>query len=88
MKENLFFGFEEKKDSYGALILLATPEKALLDFIYLHDRFEPRIDFFEDNMRLQQVDQLRKTYLESYRKKFDSLKMNKAVTVIMELINK
>lgn len=88
VKKDLFFGFEEKKDSYGVLVLLANPEKALLDFIYLHDHFEPKIVFFQKNLRLQQVQKLRKTYLKSYAKRFDSPKMDKAVSLILELVDK
>ena len=88
IKKDLFFGFEEKKDSFGALILMATPEKALLDFIYLHEHFDPKIIFFQKNLRLQQVQKLRKTYLKSYAKRFDSPKMDKAVSLILELVKK
>jgi predicted transcriptional regulator of viral defense system len=36
IKKSLFFGFETMRDERGFEILIAEPEKALLDFIYLN----------------------------------------------------
>lgn len=82
LKPELFFGFEEKKDNRGAMTLIATPEKALLDYIYLRPRWQPTADFMEHNIRLQQLDQLDQKRLVEWGQRFKSRKMSKAVEAL------
>ena len=44
MKENLFFGYEPLPFTGGKTILLATPEKALLDLLYLYPFYRTETD--------------------------------------------
>ena len=68
VKAGLFFGFESSKDEFQREVVMATPEKALLDWLYLKKDWEPTVDDFEKNLSLQQLDQLKKGRLKSYLK--------------------
>ena len=83
LKQNLFFGFEEHEDEFHAKVLMATPEKALLDYIYLHPHWEFSEQFLEQNIRLQLLGQLRKSWLKNYGERFASKKMSRAVEVLI-----
>ncbi len=86
LKEDLFFGLEAKTDENRAQILIATPEKALLDWLYLKKDWEPTVDDFEKNLRLQQLDQLKRNRLRSCLKFYSSTKMLRAGKVLLEMI--
>ncbi len=86
MKRDLFFGFAEVNDEFQKKVLMATKEKALLDTIYLLDRCNPSEEFFEQNMRLQQVDQLAKKRLKEYARRFNSKRIFQAVDVLSGMI--
>jgi predicted transcriptional regulator of viral defense system len=85
LKKDLFFGFEEVKDEFGAAVLVATPEKALLDYIYLYSGWKSDRTFLEKNIRLQQLDQLNKKRLKEFAKKFSSKKMDQAAKLLLEM---
>jgi predicted transcriptional regulator of viral defense system len=44
LKENLFFGYE-LIELNGLKIALASPEKAILDYLYLHSEIKTTVDF-------------------------------------------
>jgi len=83
LKQELFFGFEEREDEHQTRILMATPEKALLDYIYLYPRWKSTSEFAEQNIRLQNMDSLNKKLLKKYAKKFCSPKITRAVEVLL-----
>lgn len=85
LKKDLFFGFEEVKDEFGSNVLVATPEKAILDYIYLYSGWKSEHSFLEKNIRLQQLDQLNKKRLKEFAKRFSSLKMDQAVKLLLEV---
>lgn len=85
LKGDLFFGFEERKDEFGRSILVARPEKAILDLLYLKRGAEPTKEFFEGNLRLQQLDQLKKGRLKEYARRFGSKKMETAVRILLKM---
>jgi hypothetical protein len=41
------FGYDQKKAGAGLSILMATPEKALVDFLYLNPQYRDPDDFTE-----------------------------------------
>ena len=47
VKESLFFGYEPKTMLNGRAILFATPEKALLDLLYLNPFYKTEQDMEE-----------------------------------------
>ena len=52
VKESLFFGYEPKTMLNGRTILFATPEKALLDLLYLNPYYKT-----EEDMELLRLDE-------------------------------
>lgn len=86
LKKELFFGFEEIKDEFQYPVLMATPEKALLDYIYLSPSWQSTREFLEKNIRLQQLKQLKKTRLKEFSKRFSSKKIDRAVLLLLEVI--
>ena len=86
LKKELFFGFEEKKDAFQNSILMATPEKALLDFFYFYKGLEFSASFLEQGLRLQQLDQLKKSRLKKYAVQFESKKISRITEILLERI--
>ena len=86
LKKELFFGFEEILDEYRHPVLLASPEKAVLDYIYLYPGWESTVEFIEQGIRLQQMEQLKKRKLKAYGKKFQSKKINDAIELLISII--
>lgn len=86
IQPRLFTGFEETKDENGTAVLMATPEKALLDYIYLYPHWQSTPDFLENNIRLQQLDQLRKKWLRHWAELFGSKKIQQATELILKLM--
>lgn len=84
LKRRLFFGFEEIQDEFHQPILVATPEKALLDSIYLTPQWENSDQFLEKNIRLQQLEQLEKKRLKKFAARFHSKKIDRATDLILE----
>lgn len=81
VKPSAFFGFLSTKDEFDYEVLIATPEKALIDFFYLKTPAELRIDdtYFEESLRLQNVDQLDTKKMEQMVKKLGSAKLKKII---------
>lgn len=86
LKNELFFGFEELLDEFQKPILMATREKALLDFIYLASPWEISEEFLEESARLQQLDTLDKRRLKDYADKFKSKKISQSTKLILSMI--
>ncbi|MEO0124294.1 MAG: hypothetical protein ABIL69_09885, partial [candidate division WOR-3 bacterium] len=74
LKTNLFFGFKEIKDENGFPVLIAEPEKAILDFIYLNlkDFKDKETDVFSLSYRFQNLNILRKKRLMDFAERFQS----------------
>lgn len=74
VKSGLFFGSTRVKDENGLPVLIAQPEKALLDFIYLNlSGFKGRdSDVFDLSYRFQNLDILKKRKLKGFAKKFEN----------------
>lgn len=83
IKSNLLFGYQ-MTDLGGQNALVATPEKALFDLVYLQPLGEsPK---YVHELRLQNLDQLNLDVLKKLSKVFDSPKMRAALKVITQLI--
>ena len=85
LKTDLFFGFKEILDENKLPVHIAEPEKAVLDFIYLHlvDFKNKDQDVFELSYRMQNLDILKRNKLLSFAKRY-----NKTVeTVVNNLLN-
>lgn len=84
LKKELFFGFQTMPDEFKKEVMMAFPEKALLDSIYLNDRWEPSLSFLEKNMRLQGLENLQKKRLKEFGKRFGSKKMEAATSFLLK----
>ncbi|MHB0923978.1 MAG: type IV toxin-antitoxin system AbiEi family antitoxin domain-containing protein [Bellilinea sp.] len=83
IKSNLLFGYQ-MIDLGGQNALVATPEKALLDLVYLQPGGESPNHLH--GLRLQNLDHLNLGQLKKQSKVFDSPKMSKAAKVISQLM--
>ncbi len=83
IKTNLLFGYQ-MTDLEGQSALVATPEKALLDLVYLTPGGESLI--YLQELRLQNVDLLDLDLLKKQSEVFDSPKMRRAIKGISQLI--
>jgi hypothetical protein len=74
LKTNLFFGFKEIEDENGFPVIIAEPEKAILDFIYLnmHDFKKKEEDIFSLSYRFQNLDILNKKKLMDFAERFEN----------------
>jgi predicted transcriptional regulator of viral defense system len=83
IKIELFDHYLLKELGYNQQAFIATPEKSLLDLIYLH----PGADSLEylQELRLQNLDQLNLTRLEECVAKIQNSKLQRAVTFILEM---
>jgi predicted transcriptional regulator of viral defense system len=83
IKSNLFFGYQ--MTALGDQeALVATPEKALLDLVYLQPGGEsPK---YLQELRLQNLDRLNLDQLKNQSKVYDSPKMRAATKNILQLI--
>jgi len=80
----LFFGITKQKDEHGFNFLIAEPEKALLDYLYLNlsrvkdgDR-----DFFKGSLRLQNKKSFDMKKLLRYSKKFAIKKLDRLLETL------
>lgn len=90
LKSSLFFGYEpypiEHPSSNGQTFLMAAPEKALLDFLYLNPFYTTQDDF--ENLRLDEdfmTDSLDHEKLKIYLKKFANKTLEKRVECLLRL---
>ena len=85
VKPDLFWGYEPKQMRDGQTFMLATPEKAIIDLLYLYPQYssveemrELRLD--EDFMR----DELNIDRLLDYAKRISSPILNKRVKLLLK----
>jgi len=80
VKENLMFGIELKQTADGRALQIASPEKALLDLLYLMPSYNNRKDMIElrlDNFYIKEL--LKKERLLEYTDRFKSKILKKRV---------
>ena len=70
-------------DLDGQQAWAATPEKALLDLVYLQTGADS--EAYLNELRLQNLDQLDVDLLASYRQVFGSPKMNRAIDLVLKM---
>lgn len=88
IKKELFLGFDEVEDEFKRKFLMAKPEKALLDFLYLSRDWKPTEEFFREGLRLQQLDQLNFSLLKKYARIFAAKKIINSIPILMEMTRK
>lgn len=85
VRKNLFWGYQMLELSENQQALIANPEKALLDLLYLTVGGD-RVEFVKE-LRLQNFDRLSKNVLRQYAEKYESPKIERAVDNIEIIID-
>ncbi len=86
VKENLLFGYELKPMADNRTIQFATPEKALLDLLYLYPFYDSEQELEE--LRLDEDylnDDLNKDLLMEYCEKFESKALYQRVKLFLKV---
>lgn len=86
VKPSLMFGFEPKMIDKERSILFATPEKALLDLLYLYPFYKTEKDFEE--LRLDEdfmQDDLDVSRMDAYLEQFDSKSLTSRVALMKKV---
>jgi predicted transcriptional regulator of viral defense system len=86
IKESLMFGYELKPIADNLTIRFATPEKALLDLLYLYPFYDNEQELEE--LRLDEDylnEELNKNLLLSYNAKFQSAALNQRVKLLFNI---
>ena len=83
-----FGGFVEKKTSDGFVYFLATPEKAVVDFLYYHlSEMDPEnTDIFEKSYRFQHLDTLSWDRVFAFAAQLGSKKLGVIVAKLQEWV--
>lgn len=90
IKIEAFQGYEMVKDGNGFDYFIASPEKAVIDFLYLSlDRIkEPDIDMFESSFRFQNTEDLDGRKIIKMAGLFKNKKLTKLARLFCEFIRK
>lgn len=83
VKQSLFYGYHPMEVDDGQPAFVATPEKALLDLVYLQPGGDDPAYLRE--LRLQNLERLNTTTLQQMAKRADSPKLMRATAVIEAL---
>lgn len=86
LNPSYFFGYELVKLQEGITVLMAFPEKSLLDLVYYDRRFIAEEDYFLENLRLQNYENLSLQRLGRFAKRFRSAKLLLAAEIVERLI--
>ena len=78
LKPECYLGFDAIKDENGLSVLIAKPEKAIVDFLYLNlSKFDlSQKDVFEESYRFQNCSDLNKRKIKMFANLFNSNKLN------------
>lgn len=85
IKKNAFTGFVSREDEFNYKFLIALPEKALLDYLYLTVNADEKVgdDFFELSLRLQNFESLDVQRIGNIAKDMKSKKMLKFAAALI-----
>lgn len=88
VKKQLMFGYEPKIMSNGRSIMFATPEKALLDLLYLYPFYNTTADML--NLRLDEdymQEDFNKQLLLDYAREVGSAALNSRIDTLLNTYN-
>ena len=88
IKPEVFRGFKAVKGEAGLSVLIAEPEKAVVDFLYLNlDKFHKDAKrIFEHSYRFQHMDELKKNRLMALAGYFDNRRLSRVVKELCDFI--
>jgi len=85
----LMFGFEGKSNQRGLNILLAHPEKAMLDLLYLHPYYKTMQDFEDLRMDEEVMEEIIiRDRILSYLHEFQNNRMEKIIEGLLQTFKK
>jgi len=86
IQPKLFFGYEAKTLSDGKTYMMATPEKALLDLLYLYPQYKTEQDLLELRLDEDWVrDELNRKRLINYLQRINSKALTQRVNKLLSL---
>ena len=91
VKTKAFRGFRALKDDAGLSILVAEPEKAIVDFLYFNlDKFKGGDDenLLEESYRLQNLETLKSGKVSEFARFFGNSKLTRVCSSLIKLIKK
>ena len=90
IKPEAFRGFKELKDEAGLSFLIAEPEKAIVDFLYLNlGKFQKHLEeVFRQSYRFQHLASLKRKRLIESAKYFKSRRLLEVVKTLCDFIRK
>lgn len=90
LKRECFSGFTALKDENGFSILIASPEKAIVDFLYfnLSNLNSLEHDIFEESYRFQNCNKLNKDKIKLFAKLFKSKKLSSICDLFIKEVTK
>ncbi|MCX5715530.1 MAG: hypothetical protein NTV07_01450, partial [Candidatus Omnitrophica bacterium] len=90
IKPSAFRGFKAVKDERGLTYLMAEPEKAIVDFLYLNLSTIKTLGkgVFKDSYRFQNIGSLHQNKLKEFSKLFKSNRLTENIKILCEFIKK
>jgi predicted transcriptional regulator of viral defense system len=85
LKENLFFGYE-LIELNGLTIAMASPEKAILDYLYLHSEIKTTVDFEAVRWDKEILKTLDLQQFSDYLQLFNSKSVSKRFQLLLKYI--
>lgn len=86
IKPSLYFGYRLVEFGQQKL-LIAEPEKAILDYLYLHPRLKTMDDFEEMRINITECrSQMRVRLFNTYLELFDNKKLSQRANIFLKLI--
>ncbi len=87
IKNGLYFGYEVIQNN-GRSFTLATPEKALLDYLYLHPEISSIEDFEELRFNREMINSRINTQkFNTYLNQFNSIELKTRYNLLLEYLN-
>ena len=87
IKNSLYFGYEVIENNDRPFIL-ATPEKAILDYLYLHSAITSIEDLKGLRINSEIINStIDKEKLNTYLNQFDNLELNNRANILLEYLN-
>ncbi len=83
VKKEAFFGYNQTEISRGQFVFLASPEKALLDLLYLTQRSDSR-EYLEE-LRFEPTDRFDWQTLRRHANRFENPKLKRAVELLSRM---
>lgn len=83
LKSELFFGYQKKEGNFRPY-LIAQPEKALLDFLYLHPYLKDAVDMRELRLNREVFESLSQKKIDLYGQSFPQ-RVQKLIKIVRNL---